>query len=484
MQKKFIANLGFLLLLNLLVKPFWLFGIDRAVQNATGAEAYGQYYALFNFSLLLNILLDLGITNFNNRNISMNRHLLQKHMSGIITLRLLLAVIYIGISILAAFAIGYGINESVMLLILLFNQVLISGILYLRSNLAGMHMFRLDSIVSVLDRGIMIIVCAWLLWGNGTPDSFRIEWFVWAQTASYLITLIVTLVMLYGKVKFIALRWNKAFSLMIIRKSFPFAVLILLMTFYNRVDSVMLERLLVDGDTQAGIYAQSYRVMEAGNMVAFLFAGLLLPIFSAMIKQKEDIGPLLKTSCSLLVTPAIAIASIFFFCSEELMSALYKYNAKESALVTPLLMTSFIMISSSYIFGTLLTANGKLKTLNILAAIGMLLNIVLNFIFIPKWGAVGAAISSLVTQTTLAISQIWLCKVEFRIKVNWIFLNRMLLYTLSCVSIMYFLSKRLTISNEPMINCAIMAICAFICALVFKVISWAELTSITLKKQH
>jgi len=106
MQKKFIANLGFLLLLNLLIKPFWLFGIDRAVQNATGAEAYGQYYALFNFSLLLNILLDLGITNFNNRNISMNRQLLQKHISGIITLRLLLATLYIIISMVAALIIG------------------------------------------------------------------------------------------------------------------------------------------------------------------------------------------------------------------------------------------------------------------------------------------------------------------------------------------------------------------------------------------
>jgi len=33
MKRKFINNLGFLLFLNLLVKPFWIFGIDRTVQN-------------------------------------------------------------------------------------------------------------------------------------------------------------------------------------------------------------------------------------------------------------------------------------------------------------------------------------------------------------------------------------------------------------------------------------------------------------------
>src|SRR5215207_9430433 len=102
MQKKFITNLAFLLFLNLLIKPFWLVGIDRVVQNTTGAEVYGQYYALFNFSFLFNILLDLGITNFNNRNISQNRQLLQKHLSGIISVRLALAGMYFFISIIAS----------------------------------------------------------------------------------------------------------------------------------------------------------------------------------------------------------------------------------------------------------------------------------------------------------------------------------------------------------------------------------------------
>src|SRR5688572_17185314 len=108
MQKKFITNLAFLLFLNLLIKPFWLLGIDRAVQNVTGAESYGSYYALFNFSFLFNILLDIGITNFNNRNISQNRHLLDKHLSGILMLRLGLALVYILVNFIASLIIGYS----------------------------------------------------------------------------------------------------------------------------------------------------------------------------------------------------------------------------------------------------------------------------------------------------------------------------------------------------------------------------------------
>lgn len=429
MQRKFITNLGFLLLLNILIKPFWLFGIDRAVQNATGAEAYGHYYALFNFSLLLNILLDLGITNFNNRNISMNRHLLQKHISGIIVLRMALALFYIAISMLAAFFIGYRSEEVSLLLILLLNQVLISGILYFRSNLAGLHMFKMDSIISVLDRAIMIIICGWLLWGRNSEVGFKIEWFVWAQTASYLFTLVIILAMLSRKVELIKLKWNKAFSLMILRKSYPFAILILLMTFYNRVDSVMLERMLDDGDRFAGIYAQAYRLMEAGNMVAYLFAGLLLPMFSSMIKKKEDVGPLLKTSSSLMLTPAIAAAIVFLFNNVEIMDALYKYNARESAQVGVFLMVSFIGMCISYNFGSLLTANGNLAVLNRMAAGAMTLNVLLNLILIPKMQAKGAAIASMTTQLIMAALQIWLAKRIFKFQINNGLITRMALFT-------------------------------------------------------
>ncbi len=219
MQKKFITNLAFLLFLNLLIKPFWLLGIDRSVQNVTGAEAYGEYYALFNFSFLFNILLDIGITNFNNRNISQNRHLLDKHLSGIILLRIMLAGVYILISLLASMIIGYSQLQLEMLLVLLLNQILISFILYLRSNLAGLHLFKTDSIVSVLDRAIMIGICAVLLWGNVTSTPFQIEWFIWAQTAAYVLTAFLTFIILAKKATFRPLKWNPVFSLMILKQS-------------------------------------------------------------------------------------------------------------------------------------------------------------------------------------------------------------------------------------------------------------------------
>src|SRR5690606_11558562 len=101
-----------------MVKPFWIFGIDRTVQNVVGDENYGFYFALFNFSLILNILLDVGITNFNNRNIAQHNFLLSKHFSHLVSLKLILAIGYTVIALLIATIIGYNKIQLQLLLFL------------------------------------------------------------------------------------------------------------------------------------------------------------------------------------------------------------------------------------------------------------------------------------------------------------------------------------------------------------------------------
>jgi len=428
LKRKFVTNLALVLFLNLLIKPFWILGVDRTVQNVVGAEEYGFYFALLNFSLILNIILDLGITNFNNRNIAQHSHLLNKYFSNIITIRLLLGVFYAVISLILAWLWNYQWNQIKLLLFLVFNQFLASFIMYLRSNLAGLHLFKTDSIISVLDRTLMIIICSLLLWGHIIDEPFKIKWFVFAQTAAYLITaLIAFLLVLWrsGRIKF---RFDRRFTMAILKKSYPFAILTLLMAFYNRVDSVMLERMLEDGNRQAGIYAQAFRILDAASMFALLFAGLLLPIFSKMLKQKEAIGQLTQLSFILISVPSVIVSITCAFYSKEIMELMYQSHIDSSATIFAILMIGFIFISITYIFGTLLTANGSLRALNIMALSGMIINVVMNFILIPRFQALGSAISSLTTQSITAIIQVVIAFKIFRFHINYKLLILLLIF--------------------------------------------------------
>lgn len=408
MKRKFVTNLILLVSLNLLIKPFWVLGIDRTVQNMVGAEEYGLYFALFNFSMIFNILLDLGITNYNNRNIAQHTFLLKKHLSNIVGLKLMLAVVYTIFSLVIAAIIGYNKIQFHLLFFLIANQFLISFTLYLRSNISALQLFRTDSLISVLDRTLMIILCSVLLFTNITDGVFRIEWFVYAQTIAYVVTAIVTFVIVLSKSGKIDLHVNRRFILVFLKKSYPYALLILLMAFYNRIDSVMLERLLPDpmGKQEAGIYAQAFRLLDAVAMFGALVGGLLLPMFSRMIKNREAVSPIVNLAVMLLFVPSIIIAVSSLLYDREIMELLYHSHIEDSADILGLLMTGFIGIATTYIFGTLLTANGSIRKLNIMAAGGMFLNISLNLILIPHMFALGSAIASMVTQLATALAQV------------------------------------------------------------------------------
>jgi O-antigen/teichoic acid export membrane protein len=416
MQRTFLTNLFLLLVLNLLVKPFYILGIDAGVQDAVGSEAYGGYAALLSLSFLLNILLDLGITNYNTRNIAQHTQLMGKYLSGIAGVRVALMVLYALITVAAALLLGYRGEQLGMLGWLVLNQGLAASILYLRSNIAGAQRYRQDSLLSVLDRALLIAGLGWLLWGRTSGEPFRIEWFVWAQSVAYGITLLLAVAMvlrLSGKVR---PRWKPTFGWMVLRQSLPYALLILLMTFYYRTDTLMLERMLPNGALEAGIYAQGFRFFEAFNMLGFLVAGLLLPMFSRMLKEGGSVSPLVMLAFRLVLVGALMVAVFASVNAEEIMQLRYSEHTDQSAPAFAILMWCFVAVCTTYIFGTLLTAGGDLRVLNMMAGTGAVVNIGLNLVLIPLWQAEGAAWASLLTQVATALVQVFLAKRTFKLE--------------------------------------------------------------------
>ncbi len=439
MQKKFLSSLGLILLLNLLVKPLYILGIDADVQNRVGQEAYGHYFAVLNLSFIFNILIDFGINNFNNRNIAQNQQLVGKHFSKLFTVKSLLALVYAGVTLLLGIALGYKEISFWMLGVLVFNQVLVSFILFARSNLAALHLFGRDSIISVLDRCLLVIFCGILLFTQITDGAFEITWFIYLQTLCYAITLIVALIMVGQRTG--RLRWDfdKVFNLHIFKKSVPYALFILSGSMYTRIDGIMLENMLEDGSFQAGNYAQGYRFYEAAGMFALLFAVLLLPIYSGMLKRGEKIRSMVEISARLLLGVGVLTAIFFYFNGEFVLR--WRYDAVTDDAVNSFiaLMIGFLGVCMFYIYGTLMTANENLRQLNYISFGGLLLNLLLNFVLIPKYAAFGAALTTMVTQIFAGGMQLIFVVRRFKMGINFTMLAQFVLFgflfSLACIFI-------------------------------------------------
>ncbi len=413
MNREFVLNVLFVLFINVLIKPIFIFGIDRTVQNTVGAETYGLYFALLNLTYLFQIINDFGIQNFNSRNLSQHGHLISKYFPNIFALKIVLSGIYTLVTFLFAFISGYDFPAFYLLFFLVLNQIFISGLFFLRSNLSGLGYYRLDSILTGLDKFLMILICGFLLFTPGYKEVFKIEWFVYSQTISYLLAALVAFGFVARHINWSVFRFKRLLILSILKRSVPYALIVFLMSIYTRVDGVMIERLLPDGQYESGVYASAYRLLDATNMIGYLFAGLLIPMLARLLKAGEPVAPLIRISFKLFIGIAISIALPTIFFREEVMFLLYDEATPYWGKILGYLISCLVAISGTYIFGSLMVAYGKLASLNWLFVISVGLNIGLNFWLIGVYKAEGAACATVVTQFFAMIGQIYIAYKAF-----------------------------------------------------------------------
>jgi O-antigen/teichoic acid export membrane protein len=431
-QRFTLRNIVLLIAANLLVKPFYLLGVDAEVQNQVGAEAYGRYFALLNLCFLFNILLDLGTASHLTRFMAQEPKRAGKQLLSFLLLRLGLVLPYMGGVLGIYLLLGYPAQGDALTVVLLLamGQVFSGLVMFVRAGLAGMHRFGADRLLSVLDRLLLIAVVGWMLWGART-DWFSIMDFATTQAMCYGAAALVALAMLPWRT------WTSGVDMGHVRGAFrqslPFALLALFMMAYTRMDAVMLDRLLDDNGRQAGYYAQGFRVLDALNSVALLMSTILLPVFSRMLVRKQEVAGLAGMAMRLVLLGAVPVAVMGCLWPEEILNLRYTSWADASAPAFRLLMVTFVGAATTYVYGTLLTAAGDLRFLNRLALLGLLLNGALNVLLIPDYGAEGAGFATMVTQCLIAAGHVWRSRQRFSLRVDVKLLGGAILFSVSLV---------------------------------------------------
>jgi len=409
MQRFFVKNILFTIAVNLLVKPVWVLFIDRSVQNTVSAASYGTYQALFSLGIIFQTVLDFGISNYNSRTIAQDPARLPVLFPAMLSARLVLMAIYIAIAWTWGYILGYRGWELGLLAGILFIHSLNALLSFIRSNVSALHRFKTDALLSITDRTLMILICGFLLVYPPTARVFRIQWFVITQVVCYFIAAAAGYMVLrrIGKVK-LSFTFSVPEIMKVVRSSFPYALLIFMMSIYNRADAIMIERMTADGKHQAGIWAAAFRLLDMANILGLMFATMLLPVFGRMLARKEDVQPIVKLCVNMMVPFAVMVAVAALYFGGDIMyllyhsGELYHSEARSYQLVFSCLMLSFPGWCLMYVYSTLLTANGSLKALNIIAFFGVAFNLTLNYILVPEYKAFGGAITSLATQTGLA----------------------------------------------------------------------------------
>lgn len=182
----------------------------------------------------------------------------------------------------------------------------------------------------------------------------------------------------------------------ILKGSLPFALTIIFTTIYFRIDILFLEKMKTSYDV--GIYSSAYKFVDFSIIVPMI---LVTPILPFLVKTFDDSKPLFDRAVRKYndLLGFIGASGLLFLDVLAKPIITFTFGAKYSEAILILVLLSYFMFFqfSNYIIEYSLNASGKQRYVNYNALVGIVVNLGLNFILIPAYGAMGAAIATVVT---------------------------------------------------------------------------------------
>lgn len=347
--------------------------------------------------------------------------------------KLILTFLYPAIVLLAGIFMGYNM-EALRLLPLL--ALIHSGghlLMFFRAQFQALQAFRLDGYASVLERVILLLLTWTLLFVSINLNGFIAVRLISIGASTLLLYL--ALVRNYG---LLIPALHLPTYTKILRESFPFALIIVLYAVHDKIDQVMLERMV--GEHETSLYAAAYRWMDAAGM----YLWTVLPIFFARFAKVEgdegEIHKLLRQGQLISALPLVFVSVFVFFQGERLMFLFTQSNAAEIATMTQALKILFIALgfnSIIMIYSTLLTATGYVNFVNRFFIAGILVNVLMNLWLIPSLGAIAAAWSTVASMGVMGLAYIGYTHFKLPVKVPYDLLGKILVL-IALISLAYW----------------------------------------------
>ena len=195
------------------------------------------------------------------------------------------------------------------------------------------------------------------------------------------------------------LKWkfDKLLAIKLLKDSWPLILSGVVISVYMKVDQVMIKEML--GNEQVGQYAVAVRLSEIWYFIPMVIVSSLFPAIINAKKESEELYyDRLQKLYDLMVWMAIAIALPMTFLSDWIVDFLYGNAYMKAGSVLMIHIWAGIFVFLGVAFSSFLTSENLTKKAFYRTLLGATINVILNYVLIPIYGIIGAAIATLIGQ--------------------------------------------------------------------------------------
>ena len=422
--KRFLGNISLAILLNLLVKPGWVI-LENVVQDRLGHATFGLIAACSALAVVVASFTDLGLTQFTVQRLAAEPEFARQHFPTLLPLRGLLTVAALGALLGAGWLLGYRGAQLQLLAAVGAGLLLTQYGQFLRAPVQARQHFGTDAVLSVFEKLVALGLVGGLLVGG----SLGLASYVGSRLVASAFTAVLFLGLLRRLFGALPHRWPRWLAAQpLLRGSLPFAFIALLYGINERVDMVLLERL--SSAREAGYYAGAYRWLDAAMMYAWTVLPLFFARFAHASARPRELRQLLWVGQRVAAVPLLLVVAFVLFRGEVLFWQFGHSTGPELAHMLVCLKVLFlnVLVQAFFaIYSTLLTSTRHQKAVSWLVAVSIALNLSLNLLTLPHYGAVAAALNTLLSALVVSGGYVWLVVQRMPVAVPWHLLARLAL---------------------------------------------------------
>ena len=257
-----------------------------------------------------------------------------------------------------------------------------------------------------------------------------------------------------------------------IKESFPLFLYIFFSTLNTKIDILLLS--WMKGDEEVGYFSAASRLVYPLMFLSTSLSISLFPILSKYYKEKRnEFQKYLKIGMKYILLIAIFLSTTLSFHAHKLITTLYESGYEPATDSFKILIIALGIYFIVFYFVDIFIAARSQKMITIIMALGLVLNVVLNLILIPKLGFVGSSYVRLLTYFFLFIMFLIFSHNKLKIKGIIDFLK------MSTLLILFIIAQTIFLNLHIVVSLLLSGIIYVVLIMVLKVISKQEVLLFT-----
>lgn len=341
---------------------------------------------------IVSLFIELGLDQLSIREIARDHGVIDRYFSNAALVKLVLSLFAVAATWSILRLTSIAADSGTIILILTIAMIPSSVYHLIIAVFMGTERMGFVALTNTLAEIIRLALIAFVL-----LSGYGLVAVAWTYVFSVTLVTIVAFIVLRLVTDRLLARASFSMVRAMVRESIPFMFLGLFFVIYFKIDFVMLAA-FKDEET-VGSYAAAYRLMESLLFVPAAFMGAVYPTLSRIyVRGKDSVLQASRKTLRYMAMIGIPIGFGTTVLAERIIVFLFGEGYLESVLPLQVIIWAMVLIFLNCICPVGLNSVNRQKLSVVVTAVGVVVNIALNLVLIPPFGAVGTSIATTATE--------------------------------------------------------------------------------------